>query len=429
VESTLFLVAAALSFSFLLLMFVLALFEPSLPYRIAQRVSSPLDSEEFRRILGALTAAEIHRRNRVEVLTNGEVYYEAELAAIRGARHNVNMEAYIFKKGEVARRFVEALTERARVGAQVNLLIDAIGSLATSRGYFDALAAAGGRVAFYHDVRWFTLPRINNRTHRELIIIDGQIGFLGGAGVGDHWLKPHGHKNRKRRWRDTMFRVEGDAVRDLQSTFAENWLETTGEILSDSHFFPCCEAPGPTTALIVGSAPTAGHSTRIRMLFQTLLASAQRSIHITSPYFLPDKSARAEMVRAIHERGVEVKIINPGQHTDHLITRRSSRRLYGELLRAGAKIYEYQPSMIHTKTMIIDRMWSVVGSSNFDHRSFGLNDEVNLAAFDPSLAERLEADFAIDLSESRPVTYHEWERRSLFERGHEWVGRLLERQQ
>jgi cardiolipin synthase len=429
VNFTLFLVAAGLGFSFLLLMLGLALFEPGLPYKMSKRVRSPLDSEEFRRILGALTAAEVHRRNRVEVLTNGEVYYEAELAAIRRARHSVNVEAYIFKTGEIARRFVEALTERARVGAQVNLLIDAIGSLATPRRYFDDLAAAGGRVAFYHAVRWVTLPRINNRTHRELIVIDGEVGFLGGAGVGDHWLKPYGRKNEKRRWRDTMFRVEGDAVRDLQSTFAENWLETTGEILSDSGYFPCCEAPGPTTALIVGSAPTAGHSTRSRMLFQTLLASAQRSIHITSPYFLPDRSARGEMIRAIHERGVEVKVVNPGQHTDHLITRRSSRRLYGELLRAGARIYEYQPGMIHTKTMIIDHMWSVVGSTNFDHRSFGLNDEVNLAAYDADLAERLEADFARDLSESRQVTYTEWRQRSFVERSHEWVGRLLERQQ
>ncbi|HEV8253759.1 MAG TPA: phospholipase D-like domain-containing protein [Vicinamibacteria bacterium] len=428
-SSTVFLIVAGVSFGFLLLMLVLALFEPSLPYKMSKRVSSSLDSEEFRRILGALTGAEVHRRNRVEVLTNGEVYYEAELAAIRAARHSINMEAYIFKKGEVARRFVEALTERARVGVQVNLLIDAIGSFSTGSGYFKDLTRAGGRVAFYHAVRWFTLPRINNRTHREMIVIDGEVGFLGGAGVADHWLKPHGRNNRKRRWRDTMFRVEGDAVRDLQSTFAENWLETTGEIVSDSAFFPCCEVSGPTTALVVDSAPTAGHSTRSRMLFQTLLASAQRSIHITSPYFIPDKSARAEMIRAIHERGAEVKIINPGAHTDHLLTRRSSRRVYGELLRAGAKIYEYQPAMIHTKTMIIDRTWSVVGSSNFDHRSFGLNDEVNVAAYDPGLAERLEADFARDLSESRPVTYNEWRQRSLVERSHEWLGWLLERQQ
>lgn len=324
---------------------------------------------------------------------------------------------------------MEALTERAGVGVQVNVVLDALGSFSIWLSYFKPLLLAGGRVHYYHPIRWFTLPRINNRTHRELIVIDGEVGFIGGAGFADHWLKPHGRLNRKRRWRDTMFRVEGDAVRDLQSAFAENWLETTGEVLSDKAYFPCCQAPGPTTALVVGSAPTAGHSTRSRMLFQTLLASAQKSIHITSPYFIPDRSARGEMIRAIHERGVDVKILNPGQHTDHLLTRRSSRRLYGDLLRAGAKIYEYQPSMIHTKTMIIDRVWGVVGSTNFDHRSFGLNDEVNLAAFDPQLAERLEEDFARDLAESRPVTYQDWRRRSILERGHEALGWLLERQQ
>jgi cardiolipin synthase len=172
-----------------------------------------------------------------------------------------------------------------------------------------------------------------------------------------------------------------------------------------------------------------GRSTRARILYQTLLASAQTNLHITTPYFLPDRSVRAELLRAIKERGVEVKIIVPGRHSDHLLTRRSSRRLFGDLLKAGARIYEYEPAMIHAKTMMVDNLWSVVGSSNFDNRSFGLNDEVNLAARDRTLAARLEEDFARDLSESREVTYEEWRRRSIFERAHEWLGWLLERQQ
>jgi cardiolipin synthase len=181
--------------------------------------------------------------------------------------------------------------------------------------------------------------------------------------------------------------------------------------------------------MIVNSSPSAGRSTRARMLYQTLLAASQKSIHITTPYFLPDKSARAEMVRAIKERGVKVMIITPGRHADHLLTRRSSRRLYGELLEAGAEIYEYKPSMIHTKSMVVDGLWSVVGSTNFDHRSFGLNDEVNLAAFDESLAERIEEDFARDQARSRAVSLGEWKRRSILERAHEMFGWLLERQQ
>jgi cardiolipin synthase len=181
--------------------------------------------------------------------------------------------------------------------------------------------------------------------------------------------------------------------------------------------------------MIVGSSPTFGRSTRNRMLYQTLLASAQRSIHITTPYFLPDRSARSELVRAIRERGVQVAIITPGRHADHLLTRRSSRRLYGDLLRAGASIYEYQPAMIHAKVLVVDGAWSVVGSTNFDNRSFGLNDEVNLAAYCPELAARLEEDFARDVAQSRQVNYQTWRRRPFFERGHELLGWLLERQQ
>ena len=193
-------------------------------------------------------------------------------------------------------------------------------------------------------------------------------------------------------------------------------------------YFRWCEESGDSAAMVVASSPSTGRSSRNRMIFQTLLASAQKSIHITTPYFLPDRYARAELIRAV-ERGVEVKVIVPGKHSDHLLTRRSSRRLFGKLLRAGAKIYEYKPSMLHTKALLVDGMWSVVGSTNFDHRSFGINDEVNLAVFDVETAQRLERDFAEDLANSKAVNYWDWSRRSLIERGHEWLGWLLERQQ
>jgi cardiolipin synthase len=226
-----------------------------------------------------------------------------------------------------------------------------------------------------------------------------------------------------------MFRVTGDAVTGLQSVFAENWLEASGEILAGEDFFPFSEVESLSSVMIVDSSPTTGMSTRARILYQTLLASAQKSILITTPYFLPDLSARVEMTRAIRERGVEIRIITPGRQIDHMLTRRSSRRLYGDLLRAGAEIYEYDPAMIHAKTMIIDGVWSVVGSTNFDNRSFGINDEVNLAAFDEPLAARLTADFQQDVAESHSVSLEEWKRRSIFERAHEMVGWLLERQQ
>jgi cardiolipin synthase len=428
-DSTAYLILSWIGLGFLSLMLFLALFEPPLPYRISKRPPLPLDSNQFRRLIAALGSGQFHPRNQIEVLANGEVYYEAELEAIRQARHSVNIEAYIFRKGRVARMVLDALSERARAGIEVNMVVDAVGSFTTWKSYFKDLCAAGGRVYFYHPIRWYNLPRINNRTHRELIVVDGKVGFIGGAGFGDHWRYDQGRRGRQRRWRDTMYRVEGPAVRDLQAAFAENWLETSGEVLSDMEYFRWCEEVGDSSAMVVASSPSTGRSARNRMIFQTLLAAAQKSIHITTPYFLPDRYARAELIRAVKERGVEVKIIVPGNHTDHLLTRRSSRRLFGRLLRAGARIHEYQPSMMHAKALLVDGMWSVVGSTNFDHRSFGINDEVNLVVYDPELTQRLEQDFAADLAHSKAVNYWEWSRRSLIERGHEWLGWLLERQQ
>jgi cardiolipin synthase len=425
-DSTAFLVIAIIAIVVQSFRLFMALFEPGLDYKISAQPTAPLESEEFLRTLEAITDAKVQHRCSVEVLTNGEVYYEAELEAIRNARHSVNLEAYIFQKGEVARDFLVALTERARAGVEVRMVLDSIGSFASWESYFKELREAGGRVCWYHPVRWSTLPRINNRTHREIIVVDGRIGFLGGSGFADHWLIS---KKNHPRWRDTMFRAEGDVVANIQASFVENWLEASGEILSGPDFFPFSEVDNETAALIVDSSPSMGRSTRARILYQTLLASAQKSLLITTPYFLPDRSARAEMVRASKERGVEIKIIVPGHHSDHLLTRRSSRRLFGDLLRAGAEIYEYEPAMIHTKTMVVDDLWCVVGSTNFDNRSFGLNDEVNLAARDRALAARLKEDFARDLKESRAVSYEDWRRRSIFERMHEWVGWVLERQQ
>src|SRR5436853_1079781 len=270
-------VLAIIAIAFLALMLVLALFEPGLPYKINAASSAPPDSAGFQRVLAALADTQVHSTNRIEVLTNGECFYEAELDAIRQAKHSINLEAYIFQKGKIARRFVKALAERARTGVHVNLVLDAIGSFATWQSFYQELLDAGGRVCWYHPIKWYTLPRINNRTHRELIIIDGEVGFLGGAGIADHWYKG---KHRHPRWRDTMFRIEGPEVTGLQATFAENWLESSGELLTDPGYFPYCDAGGDTVAMVINSSPTTGASTPARMLYQALLAAAQKSIHI-----------------------------------------------------------------------------------------------------------------------------------------------------
>lgn len=403
----------------------MALFAPAMRYQVERFEAPPIDSEKFLQTLEALTDAQINHHSALTVLTNGEEFYEAELQAIQAATQSVNLEAYIFQRGKVAHRFLTALAERARAGVKVNVVLDAIGSFSTSEAYCRDLKEAGGRIEFYHPFSWRSLASINNRTHRELLIVDGEIGFIGGAGIADHWLIP---KKGRARWRDTVVRVEGDIASNLQATFAENWLESSGEVIFGEEYFPHLPKRGTAKAMVINSAPSAGGSTRARILFQALASAASRSIRITTPYFLPDRSMLGALVRAAG-RGVEIEIIVPGKKSDHALTRSSSRRLYGELLQAGARIYEYQPAMIHAKVLVVDDLWSVAGSTNFDNRSFGINDEVNLAASDPSLASQLSRDFLHDKAASREITLADWKRRSVAERLHETIGWVLQRQQ
>ncbi len=423
--SALYLILAIFGFLSALLILMLALFEPALPYRMPERPDVPTDSPEFAHLLAVISDAHLYHDGAFDVLTNGDQFYEAELEAIRSARSHISLEAYIFQKGEIANRFIEALTERARAGVEVRLVLDAVGSLNTWPSTFRELTAAGGHVRWYTPLRWYNIARYNNRTHREILIVDGTTAFVGGAGIADHWYKNRGHKHR---WRDTVVRIRGRAVDSLQAMFAENWLESSGELLSGCKYYPAQTGAGNGRGMVINSTPTAGRSTRARMLFQILIAMASRSIRITTPYFLPDSSIRGVLLRAL-ARGVDVSILVPGKNSDHLLTRRASRRLYGDLLQGGAKIYEYQPSMIHTKSILVDGLWSVFGSTNFDSRSFGINDEVNVAALDKALAARFEEDFLADLKVSRRITYDEWRNRSPLERAGEWFGWAIERQE
>ncbi len=426
-----YLIISSIALLIIVLMVVLILFEPGLEYRVTPP-SVPIDSREFLTILGGLSDADVHHHSHLEVLPNGDVFYEAELEAIRNAKHNVNLEAYIFYRGEVTKRFVKALTERARAGVKVKVVLDYIGSFSTPDSYFADLRAAGGEVKWYQPIRWYTFKRFNNRTHRELLVVDGEIGFVGGAGFADFWFKS---EPKMPQWRDNMFRVRGELLIGLQTAFSENWLEASEEILASEEYFPACCKPCEdgghklrTPGLVIISAPSAGRSTRARILFQTLLACAKRTIDIQSPYFMPDASTRREILRAV-QRGVRVRIITPGHHADHALTRASSRVRYGELLAGGATIFEYQPSMIHVKGLIVDGVWCVVGSTNFDSRSFGLNDEINVAAQDKALAARMTECFENDLGKSRAITYEEWQRRPFTEKVTGMVGRIIERQQ
>ena len=423
--SNAFFVASITAILIMTLMIFVALFDPGLRYKISAPKTGKLDSDDFLYMLEAITDAKVNHRSALQVLTDGDQFYEAELRDISAALQSINLEAYIFQRSEIAKRFVSALAERARAGVKVNLLIDALGSASTRGSYLHELKDAGGCIAWYNPARWNKLPRYNNRTHRELLIVDGRVAYVGGAGIADQWYRGTA---RSPRWRDTMVRVEGDAVPRLQATFAENWLEAHGEILTGPEYFSRVEVGSGASVLVINSTPSAGGATRARTLFQVLLASAQKSIDVTTPYFLPDRSLSDEIVRA-SRRGVQVRIIVPGRHSDHILTRSSSRRGFGKLLKAGVQIFEYEPAMIHAKILAIDGLWSVVGSTNFDNRSFGLNDEVNLAVRDAGFSARLEADFARDLANSPQLSYESWKRRPVLERAPELLGWVLERQQ
>lgn len=405
---------------------LVGLFAPGLRYSLVNPVAVPIDSAVFLNELEPVVNSKITRNNQIEVIENGDHFYDAELDAMRHAKHSINIEAYIFHKGKLTDQVLQVLTERARAGVHVNLVLDAAGSLSTRKSYFKPLKEAGGNVDWYHRLRLHNWFIINNRTHREITLIDGSTAFVGGAGYADWWR--YGTKSEPR-WRDTMVRIQGDAVRAIQGTFLENYLEASGKILDGGDYFPpATPDPGKTTALVVTSTPSSGGSTRARVLFQTLIAGARKSICITTPYFLPDPSMTDELVHAV-QRGVRVSVIVPGKHDDHALTRSSGRSAYGKLLKAGAIVYEYEPSMIHAKIAIFDGVWSVVGSTNLDNRSFGINDEVNVAVLDPEIASRLTRDFEQDTVESKKVTLEEWKKRPLSERLMEMVGWIFEREQ
>jgi cardiolipin synthase len=307
----------------------------------------------------------------------------------------------------------------------VRVIVDAIGSFPTPDRYFATLRAAGGLVAWYQPIRWYTLKRFNNRTHREIVVVDGSVGFVGGAGIASHWLEPA----KGRPWRDTMLRVTGDLVCGLQTAFTENWLEATSEILTDESVFPpAASTIDGSPGLIVVGTPSPARSSPARVLFQVVLASARKSLDINSPYLLPDRSGRRALVAAAR-RGVRIRIITPGRANNHPLARRASRRRYGELLEAGIEILEFQPGMIHAKILVADGVCCVMGSTNFDSRSFDLNDEVNIVLVDNTLAARLAVDFERDCASSRAITYAQWRDRPLSEKTLAMLGVFLERQE
>ncbi len=375
---------------------------------------------EFARSLGTLLGPCILPGNSVTPLINGNQIFPAMLDAIRGARRTITFETFIYWSGEIGKAFAQALVERAEAGVRVHVLLDWIGTGKMDRTVLRQMEHGGVTVVKYHPLRWYNLGRVNNRTHRKLLVVDGQIGFTGGVGIADNWL---GNAEDPDHWRDSHFKVEGPAVAQIQAAFMDNWIETTGGVLHGNDFFPELKPAGSQQAqMFKSSANEASES--VRLMYLLSIASAAESVRIANAYFVPDDLAIRTMVAA-QRRGVRVEIIVPGRFIDARVVRRASRSRWEPLLEAGVAIYEYQPTMYHTKVMVVDGVLTSVGSTNFDNRSFRLNDEANLNVLDEGLAASQVHQFENDKQRSRQFTLEDWRSRPWRERVVEWLAGLL----
>lgn len=386
--------------------------------RIDRRVPTlySVGDPQFLRSMGAMLGPDLLPGNRVTALINGDEIFPAMLAAIRGARTSINFESYIYWSGKVGRTFADALAERARAGIPCHVLIDWVGSEKISAELIEEMQKAGVHITRYNPPHWYKLARLNNRTHRKILVVDGRVAFTGGVGIADIW---NGHAEDREHWRDTHFRVEGPAVAQMQSAFEDNWAESTGEVLHGDAYFPALAPAGNERAQMFISSPGGGGES-MQLMYLLSIAAALHEIRISASYFVPDRVTTDTLVAAL-KRGVRLRILVPGPVTDSGLVRSASKARWGPLLAAGAEIYEYQPTMFHCKVMIVDDLWTSVGSTNFDNRSFAINDEANLNVYDHDFAVAQGRVFEEDLKHARRVSYDEWRERPLTERVMEMV--------
>jgi cardiolipin synthase len=360
------------------------------------------DSPEFRQAAGSLLGGNFVSGNNITTLVNGREIFPAMLSAIRAARRSIDFETYIFWDGEIAKQVTEALAERAQAGVTVNVILDAQGTGKMGSENLTRLEAAGAHVVKYHSIVWLDPRRYNNRSHRKLLVIDGKIGFVGGVGIADEWL---GDGESPEHWRDNHYKVTGPVVAQLQAVFMDNWLKTRGEVLHGPEYFPPLAATGPYTAQAFKSSPRQGDMD-IQLMYLLAIASAQHRLLIENAYFIPDDLMRKELIAAA-KRGAKVEIVVPGEHIDQKAVRAASRKHWPELLKAGIKIYEYQPAMVHVKLMVVDGAFVSVGSGNLDLRSIRLNDEANMNVLNRSFASQQTRLFEMDKRRSREITLNE----------------------
>ena len=395
--------------------------EKKIEHKIERLYTS--DDPQFIRSMGLLLGPPVIGGNRFEVLVNGDAIFPSMLEGIRAARETITFETFIYWSGAIGEQIASALSDKARSGVAVHVLLDWVGSSKMDKRYLQMLREAGAEVIQYHKPHWTGLGRMNDRTHRKLLVIDGHIGFTGGVGIAEEWT---GHAQDEKHWRDTHFRVEGPAVGQMQAVFMDNWVKATGNVLHGPAYFPHIDAAGDGFAHMFSSSPSGG-SDDMQLMYLMGITAATHSIHLSSAYFVPDKLTINAIVEAA-KRGVRVRIITPGKRIDTHTVREASRACWGDLLAAGVEMYEYQPTMFHCKLIVVDEYLVSVGSTNFDSRSFKLNDEANLNIYDRDFARRQTAIFDDDVAQSKRITLDDWRRRSLPEKLLERVAALLDSQ-
>lgn len=361
--------------------------------------------------------------NALQILNNGDEFYPVMLKAIEAAEFSITIEAYIYWAGDVGMQFAQALAAAAQRGVRVKILLDSVGSSSVGAEILQVLEKGGCHLAWYNPIRPTTLRRINNRTHRKSLICDGRIGFTGGAGIADHWT---GNAQDSKHWRDLQIRVEGPAVRPLQSGFAQNWLEATSELVWGPSFYPTPQPAGALSLQTIMSSPETGASS-VRVMYCLSISSARKTIDIANPYFVPDHVS-IDLFRDAVKRGVRVRVMVAGSSNDTWITRLNSLRLYGTLLDAGIELFEYNRTMMHHKIMVVDGLWSTVGTSNFDNRSFSHNEESNVCLCDAGVSRELIDTFERDLDICQRVAKDAWKRRSIGQKALEALASFVQDQ-
>ena len=378
---------------------------------------------QFVQSMSSYSQGQMFEQNAVQTLVNGDEIFPAMLQAIGAARSSVDMETYIYWSGSVGYQFATALAAKAREGIEVRVLVDWLGSLPFDENLIHIMTGAGVRFQRYRPVYWYTLDRVNNRTHRKLLIVDGRVAFTGGVGIADNWL---GNARNPNEWRDTHYRIEGPSVGAFQAAFAENWLETAGETLQGEKFYPPPEPAGALSAqLILSSQPNGSENMELMML--AAIAAAKDHLRIGMAYFVPDEIGLQQILDA-RKRGVAVDVIVPNSLTDVPIVRKGSRHFWGELLEAGVRIYEFQPTMYHPKLLIVDDVWASFGSTNLDERSLRLNDEASLNVYGRDFAQTQIDLFDEDLKRSRQISLAEWLSRPVSEKVTDWLASRLHTQ-